>query len=123
MLILLTLLGCAHTGPLPSGTWGGDGYTLDVPEDGAPVLRGACGQGVVEGPLVADAQSAVVAELTWTTPSGAEEPGRIDASARGRKLTGHLVVGSFPEMIDDIELKRGREGTLGACEGENIPPG
>ena len=118
------LSGCAGslTGPLPAGTWGGEGVLMEVQGDGAR-LEFDCAGGEVPARVVLD-DGAFEAAGTFTLEHGGpvregETPDVREALYSGTLRDGQLSllisVSGIAEPVGPFTLRRGADPLLRKC--------
>jgi hypothetical protein len=123
-LPVLLLAGCAGmvTGPLPSGTWGGEGIRLDVTRSGGSLELDCAGGTVFERILLEEGE--FEAAGTFTLERGGpvregEPPDTRGASysgvLRGDLLTLLVSVEGLPDPVGPFRLRRGAQALLRKC--------
>lgn len=125
-MLWMLLAACAARGPLAVGTWGGAGFSLEVGDDGAR-LSGPCAH--ADLPALVAAEGVLRAAFTWEMDQGdinefdsdRSFPAHVEAEVKGRRLRGTLVVDSWPEKIEPLDLRRGRAPAVGACPSAGSP--
>lgn len=121
--MFMLLLACALKGPLPVGTWAGPGQTLVITETGGS-LDGACGGMTLDAPLALDLEEGKhLSTGTWEQrqgninefDDGRSFPARLEGQATARRFQGTLIINSFPESVQEVDVRKGAEPALGEC--------
>lgn len=124
ILVVFFLISCAGTTEMqriPIGVWGGDHINIEVAEKSA-TIEYDCAHGVIEGPLVVDANGRFKLRGKHTPERGgpirADEeqqshPANYVGSITGNKMTLTLKL----EGADDetFTLEKGKQGELFKC--------
>ena len=124
VLVVFFLISCASgvdMQRIPSGVWGGEHISIEVAEKSASIEYD-CAHGLIEGPLVLDAEGRFNLRGTHTPERGgpirADEkaqshPAKYVGSISGNKMTLTLKL----EGADDetFTLERGKQGELFKC--------
>lgn len=105
-------------GVLPTGDWGGDGYTLAIADDGSGWLHAICGGGRIdENPVRADAgQLSLHFTYRASHPYGTtfpESPATLVGFVDATQIAGTLTIDGEAE---GVILAYGEEGFTQACQ-------
>ena len=125
ILGVLFLISCASATDMqriPTGAWGGDHISIEVGEKSASVEYD-CAHGVIEGPLVVDANGRFKLRGTHTPERGG--PIRADEQLRshpanyvglvnGNTMTLTLKLEGFDD--ETFTLEKGKQGELFKCK-------
>jgi hypothetical protein len=125
ILVVIFLISCASATDMqriPTGIWGGDHIRIEVGEKSAAVEYD-CAHGVIEGPLVVDANGRFKLRGTHTPERGgpirADEqppshPANYVGSISGNTMTLTLKLEGFDD--ETFTLEKGKEGELFKCK-------
>ena len=126
VLAVIFLISCAAATDMqqriPTGAWGGDHIAMEVGEQSARIEYD-CAHGVIEGPLVVDANGRFSLRGTYTRERGGpiradeqrrSEPASYVGSIKGNTMTLTLKL-EGPEE-DTFTLEKGKQGELVKCK-------
>jgi hypothetical protein len=108
---------------IPRGEWGGNHINLNV-GDGSAKLEFDCAHGVIEGPLVVDAQGKFEWRGTFTMERGGpvrqgdtarEQPATYSGELKGNTMSLTLKIGDSDEL-ETFTLEKGKTGKLVKCK-------
>ena len=115
--------GSQETKRLASGLWGGPHVSIDVGSQSAKVEYD-CAHGVIEGPLVVDAQGKFEWRGTFTMERGGpvrqgdtarEQPATYSGELKGNTMSLTLKIGDSDEL-ETFTLEKGKTGKLVKCK-------
>ena len=122
VFFLISCAGAADMQRIPTGVWGGEHINIEVAEKSASIEYD-CAHGLIEGPLVVDANGRFSLRGTHTPerggPISADEqqqshPANYVGSISGNKMTLTLKLkGADDEMFT---LEKGKQGDLFKCK-------
>jgi hypothetical protein len=122
LFFMISCVGAVSMQQIPTGVWGGDHVRLEVGSKSANIEYD-CAHGVIEGPLVVDANGRFNLRGTHTPERGGpvrsdETPRRLPAayvgSINGNKMTLTLKLADTED--ETFTLEKDKEGNLFKCK-------
>jgi len=122
VIFLISCAGAADMQRIPTGVWGGEHINIEVAEKSASIEYD-CAHGLIEGPLVVDANGRFSLHGTHTPerggPISADEqqqahPANYVGSISGNKMTLTLKLKGAED--ETFTLEKGKQGDLFKCK-------
>ncbi len=121
-MFLISCAGAADMQRIPTGVWGGEHINIEVGEKSA-TIEYDCAHGVIEGPLVVDADGRFNLRGTHTPERGGpirmdeqprSQPAKYIGAIAGNTMTLTLKLEGAEE--ETFKLEKGKQGELFKCK-------